>query len=236
MNLQEEIKKMKERGRNNPPSIQKMMYITTAALVEGASQNAFKLFQDSKFRKLADFDVINQTEQDRIFNELVLAYLIILMFIFEAPDLRIDVPLKEYFLVVKDNIPKAYINKLKELGIEKKYLSDWERLIDMRYKEYSKDKLELRGVAMDIETKDSTLTTDKLNDIQLLLPVQTVAIGCHHHICRSKTEGKDELFKLILHFLSKFYVEIRITAEGGKITFWKKLFVKMKRVFNIFKS
>lgn len=55
--------------------------------------------------------------------------------------------------------------------------------------------------------------------IQLLVPVQAAAIGCHHHVCRGNTDGRDELFKLTLKALSRFYVDVRIRLEGGKITF-----------------
>jgi hypothetical protein len=59
---------------------------------------------------------------------------------------------------------------------------------------------------------------DGLSKIQLLVPVQAVAIGCHRHICRGETDGRDDLFKQTLISLSKFYIGIRIHFEGGKIT------------------
>lgn len=233
IDLQKEIDELKRKGRDNPPPLSKMAKITVTVLVQVASQNALELFRDKQFRKLTDFDGLAQIEQDRIFNELVLAYLTLLMLTFEAPDLRVDAPLKEYFISLREEIPKAYIDQLKDLRIEKKYLKDWEKLISMRYEEYAKDKLELRSTAMKIEEKEQSLTTGKLNEIQMLLPVQTVAIGCHHHVCRGKTREKNELFKVILRYLSKFYVEVRITAEGGNISFWNKLKVKIVGLFNI---
>jgi len=71
---------------------------------------------------------------------------------------------------------------------------------------------------MQIESSEKGLDMDSLSKIQMLVPVQAVAIGCHHHNCRSRTEGRDELFKLTLSSLSKFYVEIRVRFEGGTIT------------------
>ena len=49
--------------------------------------------------------------------------------------------------------------------------------------------------------------------IQLLVPVQAVAVGCHHHNCRGATEGRDELFKVTLRWLSKLYLELRVGLE-----------------------
>jgi len=65
--------------------------------------------------------------------------------------------------------------------------------------------------------------------IQMLLPVQTAAIGCHHHLCRGKTAGKDNLFKLILESLSRFYFEFRMKIEGAKITPFTRAHLAVKR-------
>lgn len=190
---------------------------------------AFQLFSDKKFRALTDFDLISKEEQDRIFNELVIAGLVIMMMTFEAPDLRMDEEMKQFLLTFKDSIGEGYILALKDLGIERKHLDLWRGLIKMRYEEYSKDKAEIRKAAMEME---DDLTITKLEDIQLLLPLNTVAIGTHNHICRGKTKGKDELFKYILKWLGKFYVHFRVTFEGGKITFWKRVLIKIFRLFH----
>jgi len=63
-----------------------------------------------------------------------------------------------------------------------------------------------------------------------------VAIGCHHHICRGKTEGRDELFKKTLASLSRFYVQVRVRLEGGKITPLKRARVVIKRILRRLKD
>jgi hypothetical protein len=62
------------------------------------------------------------------------------------------------------------------------------------------------------------------------VPLQAVSIGCHHHICRGNTDGHDDLFKHILKSLSKFYVQLRIRLEGGKITPLTRARVALKRM------
>jgi hypothetical protein len=111
---------------------------------------------------------------------------------------------------------EAYVENLRSLGVEAD--RDWKQLISMRHEEYARDKHEVRSTAMRIESAEKTLDLDSLSRIQLLLPVQAIAIGCHHHICRGNTDGRDDLFKQILKSLSKFYVELRVRLEGGKIT------------------
>ena len=85
---------------------------------------------------------------------------------------------------------------------------------------------------MQIESSEKGLDLDGLVKIQMLVPVQAVAIGCHHHICRGDTEGKDNLFKLSLKSLSKFYVELRVRLEGGKITPLTRARVAVKRMLH----
>lgn len=230
MDLEKEIKKLKSRGPENPLPAEKMARILAAGLDQAAAQAAFKFFRDKKFRQETDFNGLSQIEQDRIFNELVLAAIVLIMLTLEAPDLRCPDEMREFLLLVKERLPKEHLDYLKNLGVERKYLSDWERLIAMRYEEYHHDKGEARAAAIEIESAEQELTAEGLTGIQLVLPVQVVAIGAHHHILRGKTRGKDELFKLILRWLSRFYIEIRVPMEGGKITFWKRLMVNFRHL------
>lgn len=231
MDIEKEIKKL-QKQRPAGTSLPKMARLLATMLDKGAVGWVGKIFWDKKFRRLAEFGKLEQSEQDRIFNELVLAPLVLLMITFEAPDLRQSKDFREYLLTVRDEIPKAHLEYLRSLGIEKKYLTDWEKLIKMRYEEYSQDKLEARQAMMEFESQEKDLTTSDLDDINLFLPVFTVAVGCHHHICRGKTKGKDKLFKYFVKRLSRFYVEFRAVAEGAKITPWKKLKMKLRHFWN----
>ncbi|MEW6184775.1 MAG: hypothetical protein AB1585_03440 [Thermodesulfobacteriota bacterium] len=215
-----------------PPfeSMEQMAEFTAGALSEACSHSAFALFQETPFRREAGFDRINQQEQDRIFNELVVAHLVLIMLLLEAPDLRVDEDFRGYFKILNQHIPKAYGQQLKKLGVEGDYLKDWEKLISLRYEEYARDRHEVRSAAMQLESAEKPLDLQDLSKIQLLLPAQTVAIGCHHHICRGKTEGRDELFKIQLESLSKFYVQFRVHFEGGKITPLTRAKVALKQV------
>jgi len=212
-------------------SLDQMADETASALVRAASGDAFKLFRDKQFRQLAGFGQISQTEEDRIFNELVVASVVLIMLVLEAPDLRVAEEFKGYLSKLIKKIPKAHLDYLKESGVKsKKHLRDWKKLIDMRYKEYARDKHDVRAAAMQIESSEKGLDLDDLSKIQMLVPVQAVAIGCHHHICRGKTDGQDDLFKLTLRALSKFYVQLRVHLEGGRITPLTRARVALKRI------
>jgi len=207
-----------------------MAEVTAADLSQAAAASAYQLFCDKQFRRMAGFERLSQVEQDRIFNELVVAFLALIMLLLEAPDLRVPRELRNYLAELNTRIPEAYVEHLKSLGVDPDHLRDWEKLISMRYEEYARDRHEVRGAAMQIESAEKTLDLDSLSKIQLLVPVQAVSIGCHHHICRGNTAGRDELFKQILKSLSRFYVELRIRLEGGKITPLTRVRVALKRM------
>ena len=213
-------------------SLDHMANETAAALVRAAGGFAFKLFQDRQFRQLAAFDHLSQTEQDRIFNELVVASIVLIMLVLEAPDLRVASEFRAYLSDLIKKIPEAHIDYLRTSGVEAVHLRDWEKLIAMRYEEYARDRHDVRAAAMQIESSEKGLDLDDLSKIQMLVPVQAVAIGCHHHICRGDTKGRDELFKLILRDLSRFYVELRVRFEGGTITRLMRLRVALKRMLH----
>ena len=184
---------------------------TAAALVQAAGSSGFHLFKDKQFRRLARFDQLAQTEQDRIFNELVAASVVLIMLVLEAPDLRVAGEFRGYLSDLNKKIPKAHIDYLRSLGVEAKHLRIWEKLIAMRYKEYARDRHDVRAAAMEIESAEKGLDLDDLSKIQMLVPVQAVAIGCHHHICRGDTEGRDDLFKLTLNLLIQILCADQIT-------------------------
>ena len=207
-----------------------MVEVTAAGLSQAAAASAYELFCGKEFRRMAGLERLSQAEQDRIFNELLVAFLVLIMLMLEAPDLRVPRELRNYLDDLSKRISEAHVEHLKTLGVEADHLRDWEKLISMRYEEYARDKHEVREAAMQIESAEKRLDLDGLSRIQLLVPLQAVSIGCHHHICRGNTDGQDDLFKQILKSLSKFYVERRIRLEGGRIAPLTRARVALKRM------
>jgi len=209
---------------------------TAKALVQASAHHAFKLFRNRAFRRSADFETLDQVEQDRIFNELVVAYLVLIMLVLAAPDLRVPPEFLDYLATLKEAVPKAYIDNLRTLGVKNEHLRVWEKLISLRYEEYAKDRHEVRSAAMHLEAREKSLDLDDLSTIQLLVPVQAAAIGCHRHVCRGNTDGRDELFKLTLKALSRFYADIRIRLEGGEITFFMRVRWLLRRIIRLWRT
>ena len=223
----------------NPPQFESLDHAADAtadALVRAAAGSAFELFRDTEFRRLASLEQLSQTEQDRIFNELVVASVVLIMLLLEAPDLRMATDFRAYCAELRARIPRAHVSQLRSLGIEGEHLREWERLITMRYEEYARDRHDVRAAAMHIESLEKSLSVDGLSKIQLLVPVQATAIGCHHHVCRGNTDGRDELFKAILRSLSRLYLELRVTLEGGKVTPLTRARVAVKKALRRMRS
>ena len=211
-------------------SLDQMVEVTAAGLSQAAAASAYELFCGKEFRAITWLERLSQGERDRIFNELVVAFLVLIMLLLEAPDLRVPRELRNYLADLNKRISEAYVEHLRSLGVESSHIGDWKKLISMRYEEYARDKHEVRGAAMQIESAEKPLDLDGLSRIQLLVPVQAVSIGCHHHICRGNTDGQDDLFKQILKSLSKFYIELRIRLEEGKITPLTRARVVLRRM------
>lgn len=234
MNLDDETRKLIARGSNRPLSSKKMAKILAASFDQAASNFAFQIFNDKAFRKLLGFEDMDRIERDRVFNELVVATLTLIMLTLDAKDLRTVEEMGAYFSIVRDEIPKAHRETLRGYGIERQYLDLWDKLIAMRYKQYSEDKLEARYAAMQVEAgfkEDGGLDRNDMEHITLIVPVQTVAIGCHHHICRGKTKGNDDLFLCLLRHLQRFYLEVRIPLEGGYITPFMRLRMNIRHAW-----
>ncbi len=215
-----------------PGSPGQMAGAAAAALARAAAHQAFELFTNREFRLSARFDALDRVEQDRIFNELVVAHLVLIMLVLEAPDLRVPPGIRDHLAKLQELVPKAYVDNLRALGVENEHLLMWEKLISLRYDEYAKDRHDVRSTAMHLEAQEKTLDLDDLSRIQLLVPVQAVAIGCHHHVCRGETDGRDELFTLTLQALARFTTDVRIRLEVGKITFGKRLSRFVRRVLS----
>lgn len=210
-------------------TLEELAAATADRLAAAAAQFSFTLLHDKPFRRQARCDQLPTSEQDFIFNELLVAHLTLLMLTLEAPGLRVDNDQKDFLLLLQAEIPRAHGRNLHQLGVAAAALADWDELIDLRFEEYCRDRYDVRAAAMELAAAKNGTVADDLPAIQMLLPVQTVSIGCHAHVCRGQTVGRDELFKLILRALAKFYLETRVIFEGHQITPLMRLRMAVRR-------
>lgn len=167
-------------------------------LVEIISNSGFGYWKEAEFRKLVDFENISQTEQDRIFNEIICSGLILAMMILDDISSNGDLALEKKIVLsrVRDTIPDGYLNTLKGFGVERKFVRIWKKLIDLRKNEYFKD-LTL--------AKNETLAAEEFREFPEIkhawARIETIAIDTLHHIRRGKTHVKDQLWRSLRFWL-----------------------------------
>jgi hypothetical protein len=150
--------------------------------VQGIAQWSFDLWQLADFREFIKFDDISQTEQDRIFNELQVTALGLVIF-----------QLEDAFPVFKDitetDLINEFISLYENIGTEKQFIDMWRQVISMRNDEYRRDKQTLREESKDWEQLKS------LDDDMILrwLRVETLTIDGVTHIRYGELDENDPL-------------------------------------------
>ena len=179
----------------------KMLSSATDGLVKVVGSTSFEMWKRKDFRLYIDFDNITQEEQDRIFNELQVS--VLGLFILHLEEALLDTTdLKKQVIsaVHKDLIP-AFLSLYNDLKIEKRFVDQWEELINLRLIEYKND--------LKIAIKES-MKMQELKDEKHLRNVwariQTVTINSLTHIRRGKVEEKDPLWGL----LRKWFISLDI--------------------------
>lgn len=173
---------------------------TAEKLAESVASLAFEVWSRKDFRLFVNFHNISQTEQDRIFNELEVSILGLLILKFDDGILRKD---KEFGLMLEyfeNKLIEGFLNLFRNLKLEEKYIKQWKMLIDMRLAEYRKD--------YKIATKESKKVKEfDKNEESLKISwarIETITIDCLTHIRRGNVEEKDPLWK----FLRKWFINL----------------------------
>ncbi len=167
-------------------------------LIKIISKSAFQVFRDKRFRQLVDFNKQSEEEQNRIFNELVVTALIFLMLLLDDNIPKFKPERKSFWQKVREKIPKAYTGWMTSLGIEKKYVDIWEKLINLRLREYKREQKETRYVFLEefLEKRDN----EELQDAAVRL--ETLTVGSMLHITRGKAKPDDPLRRHLRTWLS----------------------------------
>lgn len=171
-------------------------------LVLFGADKAFKFFQDKQFRELIGCDKMEQVEQDRIFNELTVSNLIMLMFLVEQLAQETDDEEKKEFLnSLCTEIPEFYSRFLREIGIPEEFAEVWDKLVKLRYDEYDKDLHQYRAKFLSNEK------TKKLAEDKMFIIFQVITLGTYDHIMRGKIKPGDPIHKNIKVYLMFVFTE-----------------------------
>lgn len=162
-------------------------------LAEVVAQVAFMVWQKEDFRELINFDKISQTEQDRIFNELEVSFLGLFVLYLDQLSSELETSEKEVVIQLKGILPESFVELFDKLGVEKKFVDIWRKLIDLRFEEYYRDweMITKEGLPDEHEFRDNDSFKRKMARLQ------TITLDCLTHIRRGKLEQKDPLMKYL---------------------------------------
>jgi len=147
---------------------------------------SFKLWQSKGFRTLVNFEKLDQTEQDRIFNELEVTVLG-LIFLYSQEVLSTK---------IRDNVVGEFLRVLSELGVEKKFIEIWRQLIALRFKEYKED---YKTALVTSKSWEEFKDDERMH--VAWARVETLTIDGLRHIRRGRVEERDLLWKHLRKWL-----------------------------------
>ena len=159
-------------------------------ITEDIASSSFDFFKQSDFRELVNFEKLERTEQDRIFNEIVVTGLSLAILMFESMEkVANNKNLKQFLIEIRVELASYYGNWLKELGTPQEFVDLWKKLIEMRVDEYRKD----------YQEHQKELEKDWKKNPWVFV----TALGGYHHIRRGKVKQEDKLFKMFLKWVIK---------------------------------
>jgi len=176
---------------------------SSESLAQSIPVIAFEFWQRKDFRILVDFFRLSRTEQDRMFNELEVS-IIGLFDLYLAYINSIAPPeYKKMVEIVQKELIGSFLAFMSKNGVEKKYIEIWEKLIEIRLKEYWQHyKISLKEAAAWKEFKDDNVL--RVNWAR----IETITIDCITHIRRGKVKKGDPLWKLLRKWFIDFNAKL----------------------------
>lgn len=169
------------------------------------AQEAFNKFREPEFRQSIGFDKMDQEEQDRIFNELVINGLSLSYLTLERGEKEnANQKSQDTFRQIKNNLTSGYVKTLASTGVEKQFTDLWYQLMAMRCEEYRQD----------YESHKAVFAERREN-----YWVYVCAIGGSDHICRGEGKLVESILPQINKWCGKLYIEcMRVIAKELKAT------------------
>lgn len=176
-----------------------------ARIVDHIAKVSFEKYKEADFRQKLNFASLEEMEQDRIFNELVITGLCLVYLTMEIGEsLNRNEESKQTFRNIKNNLTSSYVNMLKGAGVEEKSLLDmWYQLVAMRCEEYRKDFSDHKEMFKDPRQNHW---------------VHITAIGGSDHICRGVETKITAILPQMSRWCGALSVETqRIVAKNSLI-------------------
>lgn len=197
--------------RDISKEISEMFMKSGKNLAQVVASSAFEFWQRKDFRLYVNFQSLSQTEQDRMFNELEVSVLGLFTL---SLDYAISIAKEEYkklLKILQKEITYGFLQLFSDLGIEKKFIDQWDKLIGMRFKEYHEH--------LEISVKESGSWRELKGDEEMRQTwarIETITIDCMTHIRRGDVKKDDPLWKLLRKWFISLEAQISPIAKLGQ--------------------
>lgn len=169
----------------------------TKFLVKVAAGSGYEIFLDQKICQLMNFENQTQSEKDRIFNELVVTALVLLLSIVESRLPDIEPSRQEFWQTVHKEIPDIFTQWLTELEVHRNHVDIWRKLIDLRYDEYKENRWRVKQALVDELEKNRD--EEEINE--MAVRVATLTTSGLLHITRGRAKPDHPLRKSLRTWL-----------------------------------
>ncbi len=159
------------------------------------AKESFDKFREKNFRTQLAFDHLDEEEQNRIFNELVVTGLALAYLSMETVEkLNSHEQSKLLFRSIKNNLCSAYVKQLRSGDVEKELCDLWYALLAKRCQEYRED----------YKNYKENFSNRRENQW-----VGITAIGGLHHIRRGKSTSQDALLPDFSRWCGRMNINIQ---------------------------
>ena len=187
--------------------------VPTDEIVDGLLQFALytggQTYNDRKFQRLMKFTELDEIEQGRLFNELLVTAIGGLLLSFDDELFSADAApfLKQLRSAIKPGFKRA----LSTMGLSESQVRDWLKLYDLRMKEYRREldefvpmvKLQLAEIAADEPLRPKQL-------VARMLILSTAALS---HLRRGQLDTGDPLQPYLKNWLIRYLAQLSKLAQ-----------------------
>lgn len=197
--------------KNRDKEISEMFSESGKKLAQVAAGSSFEFWQRKDFRLYVNFQSLSQTEQDRMFNELEVSILGLFNLSLDYAISVAKVEYKKLLEVLQKEITYGFLQLFLDLGTEKKFIDQWNKLIEMRFKEYHED--------FKTAVKESDSWRELKGDEEMRQTwarIETITIDCLTHIRRGEVKKDDPLWKLLRKWFISLEAQVSPIAKIGE--------------------
>ncbi len=184
---------------NNHPS--KIEAKARDLVLYGSNQALFE-FQNQKFHGLIKFDQQTEEDQNRLFNELTVTNIVLIMLLIDQKIRESNDSIKtEYYKELRKGIPEFYSAFIRRINIPENLAVIWDMLVIKRFDQYEQDMIAIRGEFMNQNDKTFQIVSQDNN----LLIFQATVLGMYEHLVKGQVVKGDPLYKHLQEYLVSVY-------------------------------